>query len=247
MKHLLRSTDKILTVLSMLGDVALEAHLRGYGSGWTRAFASKLEIGDDAFRKAVSRLLATGEIKKVINDRGKPTYCLSSKGQTRFQRDFPLSKLAQKPWDGLWRVVIFDVENANKRKRNRLRSKLVNLGFGRFQKGVYLTPLSILSELKEYLKNEGLYSRAVVFEAREVLGVDARAIAAWTWKLDSLNGGYMDLIEQAKDLRDTDLLDEETVLKRKFFSLLSKDPFLPKELLPSEWFRDKARKAVLHV
>lgn len=247
MKHLFRATDKIIMVLALLGDIALEAHIRGYGSGWTRAFASNLEIGDGAFRKAVSRLLATDDIDKVVNDKGVVSYRLSAKGQTRFQRDFPLSKLSQKPWDGLWRVIIFDVEEASKRKRNHLRQKLVSLGFGRFQKSVYLTPLNILADLKDYLTSEGLYGRAVVFEAKEVLGIDSKAIADWTWKLTSLNAGYLDLIEQEKDLKDTDLVEEEKDLRSKFFTLLAKDPFLPKELLPPDWLRERARKAVLRI
>ena len=247
MKHLLRATDKILMVLALIGDIALEAHIRGYGSGWTRAFASNLQVGDGAFRKAVSRLLATGEIDKVANDQGVVSYRLSPKGQTRFQRSFPLSRLSQKPWDSLWRVVIFDVEETSKRKRDRLREKLVSLGFGRFQESVYLSPLDALADLKEYLKSEGLYGQVVVFEAKEMLGISSRAVASYTWKLEGLNARYLALIEEAKDLKDTDLVEEEAQLKKKLFSLLAKDPFLPRELLPSEWLRDKARRTVLHV
>jgi len=247
MKYLLRGTDKIVMVLAMIGDVALEADIRAYGSGWTRAFASNLEIGNGAFRKAVSRLLVTDEIEKVITGKGVVSYRLSAKGKNRFQRDFPLSQLSQKPWDGLWRVVMFDVEEASKRKRDSLRTKLVSLGFGRFQESVYLSPLDVLADLREYLKSENLYGKVVVFEAKEVLGFNSKDIANYVWKLDKLNIRYLSLIEEKNDLQDTDLTEEENQLKEKLFSVLARDPFLPKELLPSEWLRDKARKAILHL
>lgn len=45
-----------------------------------------------------------------------------------------------KKWDGKWRVVVFDVPEDCKRKRDVLRSKLRTLGFYRIQMSVYVYP-----------------------------------------------------------------------------------------------------------
>lgn len=45
-----------------------------------------------------------------------------------------------KKWDGKWRIVVFDVPEDCKRKRDVLRSKLRTLGFYRIQMSVYVYP-----------------------------------------------------------------------------------------------------------
>jgi len=55
-------------------------------------------------------------------------------------------------WDGLWRVVIFDIPDTQKIKRNAFRKKLKELGFYSLQKSVWLHPLDCNKEI-DFLRN----------------------------------------------------------------------------------------------
>ena len=49
-------------------------------------------------------------------------------------------KLNHGQWDGIWRVVIFDIPETKKVARDFLREKLSELGFFKLQKSVLVTP-----------------------------------------------------------------------------------------------------------
>lgn len=49
-------------------------------------------------------------------------------------------KLNKGRWDGIWRVVIFDIPEKKKIARDFLRAKLKELGFFKLQKSVLVTP-----------------------------------------------------------------------------------------------------------
>jgi len=55
-------------------------------------------------------------------------------------------------WDGLWRVVIFDIPDTQKIKRNAFRKKLKELGFYSLQKSVWLHPFDCSKEI-DFLRN----------------------------------------------------------------------------------------------
>lgn len=50
-------------------------------------------------------------------------------------------------WDGLWRVVIFDIPEEKKLARDVLRNKLKQLGFVRIQKSVFALPYPCKKEI----------------------------------------------------------------------------------------------------
>jgi len=53
-----------------------------------------------------------------------------------------------KKWDGLWRIVAFDIPEDKKAARNALRSKLKELGFCQLHKSVFVFPYPCLSEIQ---------------------------------------------------------------------------------------------------
>ena len=60
---------------------------------------------------------------------------------------FDLKIAVPKRWDGLWRVVIFDIPDTQKIKRNAFRRKLKELGFYSFQKSVWACPFKCDKEI----------------------------------------------------------------------------------------------------
>lgn len=53
-----------------------------------------------------------------------------------------------KKWDGIWRIVTFDIPENKKAARNALRDKLKELGFCQLHKSVFVYPHPCLSEIQ---------------------------------------------------------------------------------------------------
>jgi len=59
--------------------------------------------------------------------------------------DLQISK--PKKWDGKWRILIFDIEDKHKIKREALRGKLKELGLFQLQKSVWIFPYEFKKEI----------------------------------------------------------------------------------------------------
>lgn len=79
------------------------------------------------------------DIKISLTDKGR-------KKAKKYQID-DLLIVRPKKWDGLWRVVIFDIPDTQKIKRNAFRGKLKELGFYSLQKSVWLHPFNCNKEI----------------------------------------------------------------------------------------------------
>lgn len=51
-------------------------------------------------------------------------------------------------WDGKWRLIMFDISNNKKGKRDFLRKKLDEMGFYSMQESVYVYPYPCEKEIK---------------------------------------------------------------------------------------------------
>ncbi len=62
-----------------------------------------------------------------------------------------LSAGKKKKWDGLWRLIAFDIEEKRKKTRDIFRHKLEELGCQPIQKSLWITPLDISEQLEELI------------------------------------------------------------------------------------------------
>lgn len=71
-------------------------------------------------------------------------------------------------WDGIWRIVIFDIPEKQRHYRDILRQKLVEAGAIRVQKSVWLTPVD-LKPLIDYLRDQsGLGNHVQLIESKNI-------------------------------------------------------------------------------
>ncbi|MDO8529421.1 MAG: hypothetical protein Q7S18_02025, partial [bacterium] len=52
-----------------------------------------------------------------------------------------------KKWDKKWRILIFDIKNRDKLKREALRGKIKELGLYQLQKSVWVCPYEFVKEM----------------------------------------------------------------------------------------------------
>jgi phenylacetic acid degradation operon negative regulatory protein len=198
------------------------------------------------FGPTVSKLLSVGEIEKIEKN-GKLFYRLTSKGSKKLKEDIPIFKLASQPWDGRWRIVIFDIKEEKRFLREALRDKLLSLGFGMWQKSVYIIPYNIEQEINQYLVSKKLFPSCVCLVARRADLGDDRVLANKVWQLDELNEEYENFIYECQELSKKTggkgiKIKEFGKLWLWYKDLIFKDPHLPKQLLPENWLAEKARE-----
>ena len=80
---------------------------------------------------------------------GKFSIELTEKGK-RVLKEIDISELKNKKpsqWDGLWRIVIFDIPEGKKYGRSALRDKMKEVGFYQLQKSVWVFPYECEKEV----------------------------------------------------------------------------------------------------
>lgn len=203
-----------------------------------------------SFYQLLSRSEKIGDIKKETKN-GEVYIKLTSKAGDFFNEKISLKKLAEKEWDGLWRLVIFDINETDKNIREKLRKKLKSLGFTMWQESVYITPHPLVDEVNEYLKSNNLFPKVICLEAKTI-GVENNRGFAWIiFNLKNLNRKYLNLINllnhlisdyKKKKIKRKDFLTKFQEIFQSYQELVFEDPFLPKGLEPDNWPREKLRK-----
>lgn len=208
------------------------------------------------FFQTVNRSLKTGDIEKIVKE-GKIYLRLTSTGRNRVIRDFPIANLTKK-WNKRWIILIFDIAEKSRRIRDLLRVKLRGVGFGILQESVWLTPLPIGEDTREFIDTLGLSKDVFVMEVSHLIFGDPRELTRRVWNLDKLEEEYTEIrreIERVNQLitglndryksREAKTLSERKtsgylyqlknknrMLMNKLINFVAYLPLLPQELLP---------------
>lgn len=107
------------------------------------------KINEATLRRAIRRLYesklvdykahADGSVELVLCDEGK------RKSLTYQLKDMKIEKPER--WDGLWRLILFDIPEKRRLGRDALAKKLKELGFYSFQKSAFIFPYECKDEL----------------------------------------------------------------------------------------------------
>ena len=158
----------------------------------------------------------------------------------------------RRPWDGCWRLIIYDLPAGEGTKRNRLRNLLRSRGFGWLQKSVWVTPGPL--DGGRVLLSEGPVNvqSLVVLEARPIAGQTDAEIVAGAWDFLVINGLYakhLEVLGRRPDgevrgeLAATALRDWSREERAAWLAAVSADPLLPQELHPTGYLGPKAWQA----
>lgn len=245
---MLKTKDRILLGLAALGDFVTEIkrvgglmeHTMKLTYGWVPPQYRK-----GTWRVTVWRMLKTGYMERVVKN-GEVYLRLTGQGVKRLVREFPVVRMQKKKWDGLWRIVAFDFPVTQNYKRNKLRKKLEELGFGMFQKSVWMTSYDLEWEISEFIKVQGLKDYAYVLVSPLKFAGSSKSLAEKIWKLRKINDSYQKLLdwweEKSQDLKGENFINLAQKFCFRYLEIVVTDPFLPKQLLPSNWQEEEARK-----
>jgi len=108
----------------------------------------KEKYGDKTFNNSFYYLKRQGYLN--IERKNKQIYIsLTKQGKEKAGKylidDLEIKK--PKKWDGKWRIIIFDIPNLTRSKREALRGKLKQLSFYRLQNSVWIYPYDCQKEI----------------------------------------------------------------------------------------------------
>lgn len=105
-------------------------------------------INSQKLKRSIALLYKSKLLEEKPNKGGSVTLVLTEKGKKR-ALTFKIDEMEikePKHWDKKWRVIIFDIPEIFKKKREVLRFQLKRLGFQELQKSVFVHPYDCYDE-----------------------------------------------------------------------------------------------------
>ena len=138
----------------------------------------------------LSVLLQEGLIEKQENT----TYLLTEKGYQQLCLTFPYFRFLHGEWDGLWRVISYEIPEKKRELRDSLRREMKGWGLGPWHRSFWITPHQIISNLRDlvYGREEAQYIQA--FESTHVFG-DVNTLVEKVWQKSELEKKYREMFK----------------------------------------------------
>jgi len=213
----------------------------------TRPTLSNLLAGYEeyAHRSGSENLLERLEREELLARQGRGKHAKFSITATGWLR-VPQTNPAQgwdRPWDGAWRVLTFDLPVQQRRERKRLWEALRSYKLGLLQGSVWLWPHDLTPMLAQMIQAKGVPECFCGFTARELfLCTDAEVVAtAWDWEeITRRQDGYLRhpsavprVIQNSKSLAHLAALARSE--KQAYDYAFAWDPLLPRSLWPRNY------------
>lgn len=218
-----------LLILSIFTDnfASFKPHYKLYQSVYSLTDST---YSRSTIRAQISALLQDGLMEKIVKN-SQVYFSLTLNGFRKLVQLLPGQK---KPaWDSKWRIVIFNIAEKDRKRRDKLRQIVKKLGFGKLSSSVYITPFNIQQEVvKQVTGFLADNSQVFLFEANRSF-VDNKRIAMLAFNLAGLRKYYRDWVEKTRKISSQ---QEKIKLLEEYFDIvLRHDPSLPEILLPERW------------
>lgn len=186
-------------------------------------------------------------VKKLLNeglittDESSEQYTLTKKGIDELALDFPYVRYINSDWDGVWRIVSYEIPERKRELRDRLRREMAGWGLGPWHRSFWLTPHPIIEQLNLLIKDKDEQEYVQAFESDHKLG-DRAILIEKVWGKTSLEAKYKALFKRWHEILS---LQEEKHKKfskvvEDYVNILRIDPGLPKELVGEKWIGSEA-------
>ncbi|EKE15371.1 MAG: hypothetical protein ACD_12C00045G0002 [uncultured bacterium] len=174
------------------------------------------------------------ENKSLVSEKNK--YILTEKGYRLLCLEFPFFRSLKEEWDGVWRIISYEIPETKRDLRDRLRREMRGWGLGPWHRSFWLSPHPIIGNLKElvYGREEEKYIQA--FESTHVFG-DLIDLIEKVWNKEKIEKKYRELFTKWHEI----LSDKKNNFQKMkeitslYIDLLRTDPGLPKGLINQKW------------
>lgn len=196
------------------------------------------------YRRGLRRRLSYLEMKQLIERKELEedrVYRLTQAGILHALGGCDPEARWERPWDGRWHLVLFDVPNAQTRLRNQLRSRLRQARLGWLQRSVWVSPDAIHLDRSIFQGTNVDVESLVFLEASPAAGESNEDIVAGAWDFGRINQLYQEHllllssqpeVGEGNAIKAAHLRDWGRQERESWNRLVSLDPFLPNCLLP---------------
>lgn len=160
--------------LGAAGAVAIAATSPYFGANLAREFTKKKKYKQKDVYDTFRRLKKEGCI--TITEKNNQIYIrLTDKGEKRagIYQINSLKIKQPKGWDKKWRLVLFDIEELKRQKREAFRGLLKNLGLRPLQQSVWLYPYECRDEIDLLRDFFGLRHNELRYIVTNTIGEDS--------------------------------------------------------------------------
>ena len=244
-----RTQNLILRIVTQRGEISSQDLLD---------VVQKFGRSSDAVRSAATRMVRAGLLTKSGRGRGNLAYRLGPQGQAIVDHfiaktlRWHMALEGQMAWGGEWLVVTFSVPEGQRSKRDALRSRLSELGFGLLSSSVYISPFDQEGQVVTLVEDLGLSRMVALLHCQRLCmpgAGGARELAGQVWGLDSLGAHYREFnsrieawLASLKRINQGEVGGAEALffqamdLQGELIDIiLVEDPCLPGELRPGDW------------
>jgi phenylacetic acid degradation operon negative regulatory protein len=150
-------------------------------------------------------------------------------------------------WDHIWDVVMLEVPEPERKKRDAFRTAILQLGFGLLYNSVYISPWNYRQEVAEYIQSLELEGHVSILRGEFAENPITPAKARTIWQLDKVEEMYQEKhswsLQEFAPLVDETIRDGQALrlfllylqIGETLSGLFMADPSLPDELLPADW------------
>lgn len=185
----------------------------------------------------LSAMLKDGLIDKKEEKSGDYSeYRLTDKGFYALCLHFPAVRFMRDEWDGVWRIISYEIPEKKRHLRDRLRREMKGWGLGPWHRSFWMTAHPVIGPLRDlvYGREEEQYIQA--FESTHMFG-DMQVLVEKVWKKAGLEAEYKELFKEwhtilSKDIEKTDKMKEVIY---NYVKLMRTDPGLPPSLVGKKW------------
>ena len=148
-KRLGHITQKALILLSTGASLSLTRRPDRYFRIIGSAAKEWQKINQRSLHEAIKKLYQSKMIDCKDNGDGTTSLTISDNGKNRILKYNIENLKIKKPkrWDGLWRIVIFDIPESKKKARDAVSGKLKAIGMMPIQKSVFICPYNCKDEI----------------------------------------------------------------------------------------------------
>ncbi len=114
------------------------------------------------------RNLRNRGLVRATKRQNKTFFEITKKGELYLLAKKAKINTPRKVWDRHWRLVVFDIPEAYRNKRNELRYYLKKLGFAKLQASVFISPWPVGRPAIEFLKQSGLIEFIRIMKINEI-------------------------------------------------------------------------------
>jgi phenylacetic acid degradation operon negative regulatory protein len=238
-------SEELLNTLWWMMDMIGHPTLRNLTEGY-EAWAYRNGLFRQVYRLEKAKLIArtgpTDQRLYRVTDEGRRVVLGGRNPEEHWARK----------WDGVWRLVMFDIPLGREDLRARFRRFLREAGVGCLQRSVWISPHPLPALDVELTATKGELKSLLVFEGRPSGGETDAQIVAAAWDFEKINRRYAEHVKQLEQRPGAPLRDEAgakafrrwaTAERDAWLAAVQIDPLLPESLLPESYLGCKAWRA----